>query len=268
MARLGVDARDHVRREVNDLLEVLRRQVQQVAQPARDALEVPDVGHRGGELDVAHPLTADLGAGHLDAAALTDDALEPDPLVLAAVALPVPLRTEDLLAEESVLLGLQGAVVDRLRLLDLTVRPLPDVVGGGQPDAELVEEVDVEHVIYPSCRVFKASWAPGQVRGGRTRPSPGTSDFFDAARSRRDRSIPSSSAARKTSSSVSRISRATPSLESTSTFRHSDCSSLRSTLKDSGIPGSGMFSPLTMASYTFTRPRTSSDLIVSSSWRA
>ncbi|MGW5561770.1 hypothetical protein ACWER9_31725, partial [Micromonospora sp. NPDC003944] len=66
--------------------------------------------------------------------------------------------------------------------------------------------------------------------------------------SRRDRSMPSSSAARNTSSSVSRISRATPSLESTSTLRHSDCSSLSSTLNDSGMPGSGMFSPLTMAS--------------------
>ena len=60
--------------------------------------------------------------------------------------------------------------------------------------------------------------------------------------------MPSSSAARKTSSSVSRISMDMPSLESTSTLRHSDCISLMSTLKDSGMPGSGMFSPLTMAS--------------------
>jgi hypothetical protein len=60
--------------------------------------------------------------------------------------------------------------------------------------------------------------------------------------------MPSSSAARNTSSSESRISIETPSLDSTSTLRHSDWSSLRSTLKDSGMPGSGMFSPLTMAS--------------------
>ena len=159
VTRLGVDAGDHVRREVDDLLEVLRRQVEQVAQPARHTLEVPDVRHRGGQLDVAHPLTADLGPGHLDAAALTDDALEPDPLVLTAVALPVPLRTEDLLAEEPVLLRLEGAVVDRLRLLDLAVRPLTDVVGGGEADAQLVEEVDVEHYV-PYVVVFTArSWA-------------------------------------------------------------------------------------------------------------
>ena len=65
---------------------------------------------------------------------------------------------------------------------------------------------------------------------------------------RRDRSMPSSSAARYTSSSFSFMSMDTPSADSTSTFRHSDCISLRSTLKDSGMPESGMFSPLTIAS--------------------
>ena len=124
---VDVDAGDHVGREVDDLLEVLRREVEQVAQAARDTLEVPDVGDGGGELDVAHPLTTHRRAGHLDAAALADDALEADPLVLAAGALPVPGRAEDLLAEESVLLGLEGAVVDRLGLLDLTVAPGTDV---------------------------------------------------------------------------------------------------------------------------------------------
>src|SRR5207245_10077808 len=100
VASLGVDVRDHVRGEVDDLLQVLRREVEQVAEPARHALEVPDVGDRRGQPDVPHPLTAHLGPGDLDAAPLADDALEPDPLVLAAVALPVPSRTEDLFAEE------------------------------------------------------------------------------------------------------------------------------------------------------------------------
>src|SRR5205807_5201840 len=114
--------------------------------------EVPDVRDRGGQLDVAHPLTAHLGTGHLDAAALTDDALEPDALVLAAVALPVPGRAEDLLAEEPVLFRLERAVVDGLRLLDLAVRPLPDVLGGGQSDTQVVEEVDVKHLLFPPSR--------------------------------------------------------------------------------------------------------------------
>ena len=43
----------------------------------------------------------------------------------------------------------------------------------------------------------------------------------------------------------------------------SDCISLSSTLNDSGIDGSAMFSPLTIASYALTRPIVSSDLMVS-----
>src|SRR5262249_20152912 len=109
-------------------------------------LEVPDVRDGGGQLDVAHPLAAHLGAGHLDAAPLTDDALEADALVLAAVALPVASRSEDLLAEQAVLLRLQRAVVDWRRLLGIAVRPWPDALRGRQADAELREEADVEHV--------------------------------------------------------------------------------------------------------------------------
>ena len=136
---LVVDGDHHVGGEVDDLLEVLRRHVQQVAQARRDALEVPDVGDGRGELDVAHALATDGGLGDLHAAALADDALEADALVLSARALPVAGGPEDLLSEEAVLLGLQGAVVDGLRLLDLTVRPTTDVVGSGQADAQLIE---------------------------------------------------------------------------------------------------------------------------------
>ena len=57
-----------------------------------------------GQLDVAHALAAHLGARHLDAALVADDALVADALVLAAVALPVLGGTEDVLAEEAVLL--------------------------------------------------------------------------------------------------------------------------------------------------------------------
>ena len=134
-----VDVDHHVGGEVDDLLEVLRRHVEQVAEARGHALEVPDVRDGGGELDVAHPLTADRGLGDLDAAALADDALEADALVLAAGALPVAGRSEDLLSEQAVLLGLERAVVDGLGLLDLAVGPTTDVVGGGQADAKLVE---------------------------------------------------------------------------------------------------------------------------------
>ena len=79
--------------------------------------------------------------------------------------------------------------------------------------------------------------------------------------------MPSSSAARSRSSSSSRISTPPPSSERTSTSSASDCISFSSTLNDSGMEGSAMFSPFTIASYAFTRPTVSSDLIVSISWR-
>ena len=138
----------------------------------------------------------------LHAAALADDALESDPLVLAAVALPVPRGTEDALAEQAVLLRLQRPVVDRLRLLDLTVGPCADLVRGGQADPELIEVVHVQHVAVASsaCRALhnvQHFLVPAQSKSA-------------PAGSRRDRSMPSSSAARKTSSSVSRSSISSP----------------------------------------------------------
>ena len=152
MALVLVDPGHEVSGEVDHLLELLRLQLllrldagEEVGEPRPRAAQVPDVDGRSGELDVAHPLAAHLGAGDLDATPLADDALEPHPLVLAARALPVSCGAEDLLAEQAVLLGTQRAVVDRLRLLDFTVRPVADLVGGGQPDLELVEHVHVEH---------------------------------------------------------------------------------------------------------------------------
>ena len=151
VALLLVDPGDQVGREVDDLLELLGLELlaglgahEEVGQPRAGATQVPDVHDGRGQLDVAHAVAADLGPGDLDAAALADDALEAHALVLAAVALPVLGRAEDLLAEEAVLLGAQGAVVDRLGLLDLAVGPAPDGVARRQADAQLVECVDVE----------------------------------------------------------------------------------------------------------------------------
>ena len=155
VASLFIHGGDDIGGEVNDALEVLRSQVQQVAQAGRNALEVPDVGHRSGQLNVAHALTTNLGLGHLNATALTNDALVADALVLTTSALPVTGGAEDALAEEAVLLRLQGAVVNGLRLFDLALGPATNIVCGGQTDAELVEEIYVKHVMspfHPRCR--------------------------------------------------------------------------------------------------------------------
>jgi hypothetical protein len=93
---------------------------------------------------VTHALAANLLPRHLDAAALADDPLVADALVLAAIALPVLGRTEDALAEETVALGLESAVVDRLRLRYLAGGPVADLLAGRKPDANGVEFIDVD----------------------------------------------------------------------------------------------------------------------------
>ncbi len=130
---------DDVRLEVEDPLEVAQGQVEEVADPAREALEEPDVRDRSGQLDVPHPLAANLGLRHLDAALVADDAPVLHPLVLAAEAFPVGDRPEDLRAEEAVPLRLESPVVDRLRLRDLAEGPGADLLGAGEGDLDRVE---------------------------------------------------------------------------------------------------------------------------------
>src|SRR6185295_91074 len=71
---LVVDRGDDRRREVENLLELLRSDVEEVADAARNAFEEPDVRDGRGQVDVAHALAPHLLARHLDAAALADDA--------------------------------------------------------------------------------------------------------------------------------------------------------------------------------------------------
>src|SRR5207237_10599485 len=97
-----------------------------------------------GQLDVAHALAAHLLARHLDAAPLADDPLVADALVLAAVALPVLRRTEDALAEQTVALRLERAVVDGLGLRYLARRPVADLLRRREADADRVEIIDVD----------------------------------------------------------------------------------------------------------------------------
>src|SRR6185312_2073444 len=133
----GID--DDVALEVEDALEVAQADVQEVADAARQPLEEPDVRHRAGELDVAHALAAHPRTGDLDAALVADDAAVLHPLVLAAQALPVRDRTEDLGAEEAVALRLESPVVDRLGLGDLTIAPGTDLLRRSDRDLDRVE---------------------------------------------------------------------------------------------------------------------------------
>src|SRR3989304_9388930 len=97
------------------------------------------MGDRARQLDVSHALAAHLRLADLDPALVADHPPVLHALVLAAQALPVGDGAEDLGAEEAVPLGLEGPVVDGLRLGDLTVGPGPDLLRAGQADANRVE---------------------------------------------------------------------------------------------------------------------------------
>ena len=106
VAGLIIHTGDDIGSEIDDAFEILGGQVQQVAQAGRHTLEVPNVGDRGRQFDMAHAFAAHLGLGDFHAAAFTNDALVAHPLIFAAGALPVPGGTENPFAEQAVLFGL------------------------------------------------------------------------------------------------------------------------------------------------------------------
>src|SRR6185437_3941123 len=109
--------------KVQNPLEILQRHVEQQTDAARQRLEEPDVGDGRGQFDMAHALAPYARQRNLDRALLADNALVLHPLVLAAQALVILDRPEDARAKQAVALGLEGAVVDRLRLFNFAVRP-------------------------------------------------------------------------------------------------------------------------------------------------
>ena len=123
---------DDVVGKIEDFFERTRGHIEDETHAARNALEVPDVRNGSSKLDVPHALAAHLRTRHLDTAAVADNALVADALVLSAVAFPVARRAKDPLAEQTITLGFERAVVDGLGLLYLTVRPLTNFIGGSE----------------------------------------------------------------------------------------------------------------------------------------
>src|ERR1700676_3185543 len=88
---------------------------------------------------MAHAVAPHLGEGDFDAAFLADDAAILHALVLAAQALVILDCPEDARAEHAIALRLEGAVVDRFRLLNLAEGPGTDTLRAGDRDANLIE---------------------------------------------------------------------------------------------------------------------------------
>ena len=141
MSVVGARLEHDVVLEIEDALEVLERHVEQQTDAARQRLQEPDVRDRRRQLDMAHALAPHARQRHLDRALLADDALVLHPLVLAAQALVVLDRPEDARAEQAVALGLEGAVVDGLRLFDLAVGPGQNLFRARDRNPDLVEDL-------------------------------------------------------------------------------------------------------------------------------
>ena len=139
LERRGTRIDDDILLEIEHTLQIAQRQVEHQTDTARKRFQEPDMRDRRSELDMAHALAADLLQRHLDAAFLADNALELHALVLAAQAFIVLHRPEDAAAEQAVALGLEGSVVNRLRLFDLTVGPRQDPLGRCERDANLIK---------------------------------------------------------------------------------------------------------------------------------
>src|SRR3989449_715618 len=137
--RLDGALENHVLLEVEDLLQLAQRHVEELADAAGQPLEEPHVADRRGQLDVAHALATHARARDLDAALVAHHAGELHAFVLAARALVVLGRPEDARAEQAVTLGLERPVVDGLRLLHLAVRPPADLLGRRQLDPDRVK---------------------------------------------------------------------------------------------------------------------------------
>ena len=142
----GID--DDVLLVVQNRTQRRNRQIEQQPHARRHRAVEPDVRHRGRQLDVAHAFPPHPEVGDLHPAAVADHAAVADRLELAAVALPLLGGAEDALAEQAVLLRPQGAVVDRLGLLDLAVGPGPNLLRRGQLDGNLLEVVKVSHAAF------------------------------------------------------------------------------------------------------------------------
>ncbi len=126
---------------VNDLLEIFRGHAENVPDLGRQRAEVPDMHHRNRKGDVPHAFATDAFLGDFHAAAITDDAAVADPLVFAAMAFPIPHRPENLLTEQTILLGPERPVIDRLGLGHLTVRTGKNHVRRREADGDLGERL-------------------------------------------------------------------------------------------------------------------------------
>ena len=115
------------------------------------------MGDRAGQGDMPHPLPAYFGLNHLNTTLFTHDPTVTHPFVLAAVTLVILGRTKNFGAEQAVALGLECAVVDGFRLLDLSVRPGTNHIGRGQRDPDSIKTDRILRLLKKAKKIFHLS---------------------------------------------------------------------------------------------------------------
>ena len=123
LARILINIGDDVLRKIKHTVQVAARYIQQDAHEGGHAAGVPNVRNRRSQNNVTHALAAHGSTRNFHAAFVALDAFVADVFVLAAIALPVFLRAKNSLAEQPVFFRPQAAVVDRLGLRNLAIRP-------------------------------------------------------------------------------------------------------------------------------------------------
>src|SRR5262249_30929257 len=133
----------HVILVVDDSFEVARRHVEHQSDARRHAFEKPNVAHRYGQFDMAHPLATYASERYFNAASIANDTAMFDAFILAAGAFPVLHWAENAFAEQAALFRLERAVVDGLRVFNLPFRPRADGVGRRHRDRDVLNLVDL-----------------------------------------------------------------------------------------------------------------------------
>jgi hypothetical protein len=130
---------DHPGLEIQDSLQIPKRHIEQMTNPARESLEEPNMGDRTGKLDMRQPFPPDLRLGNFHTALVTDDSAVLHALVFATQTLPISDGAEDLCAEKTVPFRLEGPIVDRFRFGHFTMGPSTDLLRRSQADLDGVE---------------------------------------------------------------------------------------------------------------------------------
>ncbi|MCG3775707.1 MAG: hypothetical protein JW395_2550 [Nitrospira sp.] len=143
--------------EIENALQPLEAHVEQGSDPARHALEEPNMRNRRRKFDMAHALSEDFGLNDLDPALVADDAAVFHALVLAAVALPILDRAENFRAKQSVFFRFKRPVIDGFRFLHFAIGPRPNFFGRGDPDPHRIKRHRIARFLKQCIDAFHGS---------------------------------------------------------------------------------------------------------------